>query len=284
MCDLNLMFSIFQNYYPDFKRVRGKTLELLGIQASNIEQNTKVTDRVNLGGSVTSIVGGILAVVGAALTPVTFGASLGLTIAGLSVGGVGGVTSVGSVISDVKVKRAVKREKEKILENDTEVTKKLQPSLSRLVEIKKKLSKWLSAQQSDKAIPPGFLQNIRIYADMLECVFNEFEKISSIKYRAIGVVGAAVGVTEAAAGVATGAGKASARGVATGISAAAGASIGLAAAGMLLDIGMVGYLSYRIHNGSKGEVAEKIREYISEFKQKMNVLQQLYNCTNPKRP
>ena len=113
MCDLNLMFSIFQNYYPDFKRVRGKTLELLGIQASNIEQNTKVTDRVNLGGSVTSIVGGILAVVGAALTPVTFGASLGLTIAGLSVGGVGGVTSVGSVISDVKAKRAVKREKEK---------------------------------------------------------------------------------------------------------------------------------------------------------------------------
>ena len=274
---LNLMVhsSIFQNHFPDFKNARVETLQLLDIHASTLEKTTKVTDGVNLGGSVTGIVGGILTIVGVGLIPVTFGASLGLTIAGVSVGVAGGATSVGSVIADITVNRRVKREKDTILQNDIEVTQKLRPSLTSLENISKQIAELFGDQQS--AIPPEFLHSFRTYADLLQCVFKDMREFDPNLFRALG---AAIGVAEAAANT----GKAGTRGVAAGISAAAGASIGLAAAGMLLDIGMVGYLSYRIHNGSKSELAEHIREIISAFKFQTDVLQQFYDCTKPSKP
>lgn len=64
------------------------------------KRNCTISKSVGVG---TAGVGTILAIVGFALSPITFGASLGLTIAGGSLGILGSLTSTGTRIYDDKI-------------------------------------------------------------------------------------------------------------------------------------------------------------------------------------
>ncbi|XP_052067811.1 uncharacterized protein LOC127707338 [Mytilus californianus] len=74
-----------------------KTLQTL---AEELNVHFSRIRKTKIGGSAAGIVGGVLGIVGLALTPVTFGASLGLSIAGGVVAGLGGATVGGSFIAD----------------------------------------------------------------------------------------------------------------------------------------------------------------------------------------
>ena len=77
------------------------------------------------GGGATSIVGGILAVVGLGLIPVTFGGSLALTVLGAVTGVAGGVTSVGAILAKISICKAKLKEAEEVIEVDKQLSEQV---------------------------------------------------------------------------------------------------------------------------------------------------------------
>ncbi|KAK2893461.1 hypothetical protein Q8A73_015945 [Channa argus] len=77
-----------------------------------LEKNAGQLDKMNKGAKISSVagssvgaVGGVLSIVGLALTPVTVGASLGLTITGISLGVTSGLNSLVTTATEIGVNR-----------------------------------------------------------------------------------------------------------------------------------------------------------------------------------
>lgn len=82
--------------------------KLCEVIINELEGNRKNVNIATIVGSATGMVGAVLAIAGLISGPVTFGASLGLTIAGGVVGGIGGATSMGAKITEaVLVKKTL---------------------------------------------------------------------------------------------------------------------------------------------------------------------------------
>lgn len=75
-------------------------IQLCEVITNRLEERRQKVNIATIAGSVTGLVGGVLAIAGLALGPVTFGASFGLTIAGGVIGGVGGLTTTGSKVTE----------------------------------------------------------------------------------------------------------------------------------------------------------------------------------------
>ncbi|XP_014913904.1 uncharacterized protein LOC106963488 [Poecilia latipinna] len=108
--DFRMMF-LFQriNYSIFVKKYNDELPEMLQF-LDQIEQCAVQLDRMNKGAKISSVagssvgvVGGILSIVGLALIPVTFGVSVGLTIAGAAVGGTSGLNSLVTTLTEVGV-------------------------------------------------------------------------------------------------------------------------------------------------------------------------------------
>lgn len=87
---------------------------------TELEENAVQLDRMKLGAKISSVAGssvgaagGILSIVGLALTPVTAGVSLALTIAGVSLGVTSGVNSITTGITEMKVNSIHEKKPEK---------------------------------------------------------------------------------------------------------------------------------------------------------------------------
>ena len=91
--------------------VRDVTLKNLYSLVEEIEISYDKSRKARIGGTVATVSGSVLSIVGFALTPVTFGASLGLGIAGGIIAAGGGTTIAGAeigyyVVSKEKLKHA----------------------------------------------------------------------------------------------------------------------------------------------------------------------------------
>ena len=84
---------------------RKKTVRLLRETADEIQWHHRNVSVAKVGCSGLSVAGGILAIVGLALTPATFGASASLVIAGGVIGFAGGVASGGAIAVDCIIEK-----------------------------------------------------------------------------------------------------------------------------------------------------------------------------------
>ncbi|XP_077058308.1 uncharacterized protein LOC143710943 isoform X2 [Siphateles boraxobius] len=101
---------IFQEYALQFIGLFSDCHSRMEKCLSDLEESAVQLDRMKLGASISSvtgssvgIVGSVLSIVGIALAPVSAGASLGLTIAGLSVGATCGANSLVTGFTEVGV-------------------------------------------------------------------------------------------------------------------------------------------------------------------------------------
>ncbi|KAM9472166.1 uncharacterized protein apol isoform 2-T2 [Salvelinus alpinus] len=103
---------------------------------TELEENAVQLDRMKLGAKISSVAGssvgaagGILSIVGLALTPVTAGVSLALTIAGVSLGVTSGVNSITTGITEMKVNSIHEKKASKVFQNFMEDVESLQECL-----------------------------------------------------------------------------------------------------------------------------------------------------------
>nr|XP_029507548.1 uncharacterized protein LOC115122484 isoform X1 [Oncorhynchus nerka] len=103
---------------------------------TELEENAVQLDRMKLGAKISSVAGssvgvagGILTIVGLALTPVTGGVSLALTIAGASLGVTSGVNSITTGITEMKVNSIHEKKASEIFQSFMEDVESLQECL-----------------------------------------------------------------------------------------------------------------------------------------------------------
>jgi len=81
----------------NWQPIRTETITTLRNILEKLQQMNRDVRISRIAGASTSIIGGVVAVVGFGLIPVTFGASLALTIVGTAIGVAGGATSAGAM-------------------------------------------------------------------------------------------------------------------------------------------------------------------------------------------
>jgi hypothetical protein len=105
--------------------VREVTLRNLRDLKFDIEDSYDKSRKAKIGGTVGSITGSILNIVGFSLIPVTFGTSLGLNIAGAVIGAAGGITVAGAEIGYQVVSKGKRDDANIAIANDWEAMKEL---------------------------------------------------------------------------------------------------------------------------------------------------------------
>lgn len=139
--DVNLhsrLFSMKDRLYQLFEEIVAMVVELEEL-ANNLDKLFKKISIGKVGGSVAAIVGGILAAIGIGLSFVTFGASLGLCIAGGVIGGVGGMVVSGSQIYDAFKSEKKRRKAENI---ETRYQSRVEFLIKEYVEIRRLLQNY----------------------------------------------------------------------------------------------------------------------------------------------
>ena len=105
--------------------LREQTIADVEIVTKDLIKHHRNVNVSRITGSAASIGGSIVAIVGFALTPVTLGVSLGLSIAGIGVAVAGGATAVGASIADTVIERHNIKGIQKKLDDDLERLKDL---------------------------------------------------------------------------------------------------------------------------------------------------------------
>ncbi|XP_038841284.1 uncharacterized protein LOC120040102 [Salvelinus namaycush] len=121
-----------QRFIGQFSQRRPRMEQFL----TELEESAVQLDRMKLGAKISSVagssvgvVGGILSIVGIALSPVTGGVSLALTIAGASLGVTSGVNSITTGITEMKVNSIHEKKASEIFQSFMEDVESLQECL-----------------------------------------------------------------------------------------------------------------------------------------------------------
>ena len=104
---------------------RKKTIRLLRETADKIQLHHRNVSAAKLGGNGLAVAGGIIAIVGLALTPATFGASASLIIAGTVIGAAGGVTGISATVADWIIEKCGVKSAQKQYNYDIEQLKEV---------------------------------------------------------------------------------------------------------------------------------------------------------------
>ena len=90
----------YQLIHAIWQQIRDQTIHLLQEHRDEVFELIRNTRITKIAGATTSlVVGGALAVTGIVLIPFTFGASIGLTVAGAAVGAAGSTTVLAASIT-----------------------------------------------------------------------------------------------------------------------------------------------------------------------------------------
>ncbi|XP_010890054.2 uncharacterized protein apol isoform X1 [Esox lucius] len=124
-----LFHDMSQRFIDQFKQCQPrmeKFLTELGESAMKLDRMKKGAKISSVAGSSLGLTGGVLSIVGIALSPVTAGVSLGLTIAGVSLGVTSGVNSITTCVTEFFVNRTNQKKASEVFQRFMEDVERLQ--------------------------------------------------------------------------------------------------------------------------------------------------------------
>ncbi len=177
---------------------RDVIIDILKELKTQVEVSYNKSRKAKIAGSSTAITGTLIAVIGLGLSPVTLGASLGLTVTGGIIAGAGGITNGGAAIG-----YAVKSRK--ILNIANKACKEDQERLKKAVEVAKQLDSLLAEEKKGSLVKreAGFgvlkagVGGVKIAFQGgrgLKAMIDLVRGVAPVAGRAAGIAGVALGV------------------------------------------------------------------------------------------
>ncbi|XP_077083568.1 uncharacterized protein LOC143736762 [Siphateles boraxobius] len=149
LTSINNFNEAYDKHYNDFETVVSEWKTA----TDSLEEIHHKCTVGSLSGAVIGAAGGITALVGAILTPFTFGASLIVSGVGIGVGVAGGVTGAASNITDTVKQKSLRERFEKLQQDYKKASEPILNSLRTLGKLQKKVTKFsdfVSKSTSDK--------------------------------------------------------------------------------------------------------------------------------------
>ncbi|KAJ0056736.1 hypothetical protein NL108_014126 [Boleophthalmus pectinirostris] len=231
----------FMDEFRQKKQVMLQFLEDVEICAVKLDKMTKGARISNVTGSSVGLVGGALSIVGLALIPVTFGASMALIGTGAGLGVLSGANAVTTLAVEKGVNHTQKKEAEKRFENFMEDMNFLQNCLDDVIN-----------QHIENVPENPITLNARMASD---CA-------SGLKVGNIIGKGAEVGVAAAKGAVAIG-------------KAARGGFIALNALFIGVDVFLIVNNSIDLYKGAPNEASKFLRARAALWKSEIDSMQQI---------
>ena len=237
------LVDTFKQWIPKRKR----TIEKLEELASKLHEQHMDVSKSTIAGASVSIVGGILAIAGLIVTPLTFGAGLVVSLAGAGIGGAGSVVMSVSKVVEIILEKLGLKEVQRAIDDDKEAHSQLQEKLDNLERFIFDLRKMGSngfAFLHDHA--EGFTTSTEERIDLFARFLRVFSSAASVGAGAFAAAG-----TFARAGALAGVPMANLAG-------------GVAGAVLLpLDIYMLVRSSLDVHKGSTTQAVDYIKNLLS---------------------
>ena len=152
LSDMKGAIITFHVLFPDWRAMRETTLETLNnLGIGDLHSTQKKVDITKVTSSTVGILSGATTITGIALAPFTFGASLALTITGISVGVAS--TATGLTATGIKLtrERAMRKKFETIRENDVIQFERLQGCLEEIKQLDETIRELVEEIQADQA-------------------------------------------------------------------------------------------------------------------------------------
>ena len=285
-------FKLYETWAKERRDCIKKVREL----AENIDWHHRNINIAQLPTSAAGITGGALSIAGLALIPVTFGASLGLTIAGGVVGGAAALTGVGTAVADISITTNQSNKAKECIKQHQSTTEEMKTIVESLLENSNKLNT-LATSEVMKVINQLIWKNkveltrvvlvgsITTGYTLIETIPTAIKNLTLVLRRGTGVA-VATGTTSiraaesTAADVASGTATGTAKAVSTGSKVSRGFGFAFSAVGIAVDIFTIGFTVYDLATGSETSAAKKLKEVAKHLEEELEQVNDLYSKLN----
>ena len=288
----------FYKLYETWAKERRHCIKELRELAENIDWHHRNSNVVQLPTSAVGIAGGVLSIVGLALIPVTFGVSLGLTIAGGVVGGVAAATGVGNAIADIGITINRSKKAKTYIEEHQTTTESMKTIVASLLQNSNKLSTIATSEvmevidqamvrnagQLTKVTAIGAKNSVSTGYTLIKTIPSAIKALTLLR-RSTGVA-VATGTTSiravesTAADVASGTAAGTAKVVSAGGEVLRGFGFAFSAIGIAVDIFTIGFTVYDLAKGSQTSAAKKLREVADHLEEELKQVKDIHSKLN----
>ena len=111
-------YAHFHALIDQWIEIREKTIKNISGTTEKLQKHHRNINISRISGSSISIAGSLIAILGFGLAPVTFGASIGLSVGGIALAVAGGGTAAGASIADIVIQKSNVKEAQEQLTHD----------------------------------------------------------------------------------------------------------------------------------------------------------------------
>lgn len=250
-----------KNYHAHFEKVKEMRASIIQ-KLKEIRDDVKKEDkRENIGKivySTTGVAGGGLAIAGLILAPFTFGASLGLTVAGAAVGAASGGASISHGIARHVIVKNKYKEAERLLQVYKSEIEEFVVYIDNLLRVNAEILPVISSSLPKSAGVCLDVANFVVSTTRLCSYIRTLAPVAS----GVRAAGGAVSETAGAVTKFIGVGSKVASNAAKGLKVAGGL---FAAISIVIDIGTIVDSGIELHRGKLSERAKQLDDIISEL-------------------
>ena len=273
----------YTDAYPTWENERRKCIEEVRSLADNIDFHHRNINIANLPTAAVGIAGGVLMITGLALIPVTFGASLGLTITGTVIGVGSAATGITTAATDIGIRVDRLKKAKKIVGDHKESTE----NICKLVQ---ELEKNCREVETMSSLNDSTIQGVGECMKITILGGKEFAVKGYALVDTIPKTAKALHLIRKGFGIPAAAGACPFRVVDVAADAAGGATkvvatttgkvligfgFAFSAIGIVCDIVSAGVSIYQLAKGSKTSVSEQLREQVNNMETELKTLENI---------